>query len=82
MRVPIVCLQNTRCIRKPQVISGGGGGGGGRARIPCTLPLDPPMLRVAVGEEYVFRQLLGDAKSSLKANNCGLIFKSRCSTIR
>ena len=33
-------LQNTSCIRKPQVISGGGGGG---LRTPCTLPLDPPL---------------------------------------
>ena len=32
-------LQNTSCIRKPQVISGGGG----RVRTPCTLPLDPPL---------------------------------------
>ena len=32
-------LQNTSCIRKPQVISGGGGGG---VRTSCTLPLDPP----------------------------------------
>ena len=31
-------LQNTNCIRKPQVISGRGGGG---MRTPCTLPLDP-----------------------------------------
>ena len=31
-------LQNTSCIRKPQVISGGGG-----VRTPCTLPLDPPL---------------------------------------
>ena len=30
-------LQNTSCIRKPQVISGEGG------RTPCTLPLDPPL---------------------------------------
>ena len=29
--------QNTSCIRKPQVISGGG------VRTPCTLPLDPPL---------------------------------------
>ena len=33
-------LQNTSCIRKPQVISEGGGGG---VRTPCTLPLDPPL---------------------------------------
>ena len=32
-------LQNTSCIRKPQVISWGGGGVG----TPCTLPLDPPL---------------------------------------
>ena len=31
-------LQNTSCIRKPQVISGGGG-----VRTPCTLPQDPPL---------------------------------------
>ena len=31
-------LQNTSCIRKPQVISGGGG-----VCTPCTLPLDPPL---------------------------------------
>ena len=30
-------LQNTSCIRKPQVISEGG------VRTPCTLPLDPPL---------------------------------------
>ena len=30
-------LQNTSCIREPQVISGG-------VRTPCTLPLDPPLL--------------------------------------
>ena len=29
-------LQNTSCIRKPQVISGG-------VRSPCPLPLDPPL---------------------------------------
>ena len=32
-------LQNTSCIRKPQVISGGG-----RGAHPCTLSLDPPLL--------------------------------------
>ena len=30
--------QNTSCIRKRQVISGGG------VRTPCTLPLDPPLV--------------------------------------
>ena len=34
-------LQNTSCIRKPQVISGWGGG---EVRTPCNLPLDPPLL--------------------------------------
>ena len=29
-------LENTSCIRKPQVIPGG-------VRTPCTLPLDPPL---------------------------------------
>ena len=32
-------MQNTSCIRKPQVMSGG-------VRTPCTLPLDPPLLFV------------------------------------
>ena len=36
-------LQNTSCIRKPQVISGREGGG---VRIPWTLPLDPPLIGV------------------------------------
>ena len=36
-------LQNTSCIRKPQVISGGGG-----VRTPCTLPLDPPLSKLHV----------------------------------
>ena len=36
-------LQNTSCIRKPQVISGERGGGL-RTPCPCTLPQDPPML--------------------------------------
>ena len=36
----IVFLQNTSCIRKPQVILGGG------VRTPCTLPLDPPLTLV------------------------------------
>ena len=40
-------LQNTSCIRKPQVISGGRGGG---VCTPCTLPLDPLLLT----EEYNF----------------------------
>ena len=31
-------LQNTSCIKKPQVISGDG------VRTPCTLPLDPPLI--------------------------------------
>ena len=33
----IFFLQNTTCIRKPEVISGWG------VRTPCTLPLDPPL---------------------------------------
>ena len=37
----VLFLQNTSCIRKPQVISGGGGGG--EVRTPCTLHLDPPL---------------------------------------
>ena len=37
-------LQNTSCIRKPQVIWGGGEG----VRTPCTLPLDPPLKVLAL----------------------------------
>ena len=40
-------LQNTSCIRKPQVILGGGGGWGG----PCTLPLDPLLHKMLWGKE-------------------------------
>ena len=40
-------LQNTSCIRKPQVISGGRGGGGG-VHTPCTLSLDPPLSLVHI----------------------------------
>ena len=32
-------LQNTSCIKKPQVIWGGGS-------TPCTLPLDPPLSKI------------------------------------
>ena len=42
-------LQNTSCIRKPQVISEGGGGG---VRTPCTLPLDPPLKQVVREEQF------------------------------
>ena len=35
-------LQNTSCIRKPQVISGEGG------RTPCALPLDQPMYELFI----------------------------------
>ena len=38
----IVFLQNTSCIRKPQVISGGGGGGGGGGGAPRPPPPPPP----------------------------------------
>ena len=46
--------QNTSCIRKPQVISGGG------VHTPCTLPLDPPLrcrgskpLSIIIGKLHV-----------------------------
>ena len=35
-----IVFLNTSCMRKPQVR----GGGGARARTPCTLPLDPPLI--------------------------------------
>ena len=35
-------LQNTSCIRKPQVIGGGG------VHTPCTLPLDPPLVGITM----------------------------------
>ena len=41
-------LQNTSCIRKPQVIPGGRG-----VRTPCTLPLDPPL--DLFNQEYDYR---------------------------
>ena len=42
-QIYIYFLQNTSCIRKPLVISGGGG-----LRTPCTLPLDPSLLSIAI----------------------------------
>ena len=36
------------CIRKPQVISGGG-----EVRTPCTLPLDPPLIRTYYTAYYM-----------------------------
>ena len=44
-------LQNTSCIRKPRVISGGGGGGWGAHS--CTLPLDPPLCAANCGQEMI-----------------------------
>ena len=41
----VLFLQNTSCIRKLQVISGGRG-----VRTPCTLPLDLPLLGAAKTE--------------------------------
>ena len=42
-------LQNTSCIRKPQVIGGGG------VHTPCTLPLDPPL---GIDPEKAYRATL------------------------
>ena len=39
-------MQNTSCIRKPQVISGGG--------TPYTLPLDPPLRAIETREPCIF----------------------------
>ena len=46
-------LQNTSCIRKPQVISGG-------VCTPCTLPLDPPL------SEDFFRRFSAEAVRKVK----------------
>ena len=46
-------LQNTSCIRKPQVNSGGGG-----VRTPCTFPLDPPLLFKKCNENVSSHQSL------------------------
>ena len=43
-------LQNTSCIRKPQVISGG-------VRTSCTLPLDPPLPSVVPCSSLLSRRL-------------------------
>ena len=48
-------LQNTSCIRKPQVISGGG------VRTPCTLPLDP-RLRLALSYTCVIIGFVSSAR--------------------
>ena len=54
-------LQNTSCIRKPQVISGGG-----RVRTPCTLPLDPPLNDVTMNPPIEALQLLLMASPCVK----------------
>ena len=41
-------LQNTSCIRKPQVISGEGG-----VRTHCILPLDPPLQKAAIIQSWI-----------------------------
>ena len=55
-------LENTSCIRKLQVISGGGG----EVRTPCTLPLDPPL----VSHASTALRLLSIAKKMRKYNAC------------
>ena len=50
-------LQNTSCIRKPQVISGAQGGG---VRTPCTLPLDPPL--ASRSREFYRSVFLGEGR--------------------
>ena len=68
-------LQNTSCIRKPQVISGVRGGG---VRTPCTLPLDPPLLKFIMikswkintsfhaSREAEFKELINGVYSAIK----------------
>ena len=46
-------LENTSCIRKPQVISGG-------VCTPCTLPLDPPLHSQATCVACVAGEIKGD----------------------
>ena len=54
--------QNTSCIRKPQVISGGGG----EVRTPCTLPLDPPLQKAAIIHSWLILYYLSKcSKKSL-----------------
>ena len=57
--------QNTSCIRKPQVISGGWGGGGCLVGVSttCTLSLDPPRPEPSASRRrfliWIFLILLG-----------------------
>ena len=61
----IFFLQNTNCIRKPQVISGRGGGGGGRGGAH-PLHLDP-LLRNITRRKNGFAQIaLGKSVAKLK----------------
>ena len=57
----IVFLQNTSCIRKPQVISGVGGGGE-HPLPPPPLPLDPPLW----GMFFAYCRDVGDYHYALK----------------
>ena len=56
-------LQNTSCIRKPQVISDGGG-----VRTPCTLPLDPPLPQLITDLRYY---VLRNAQRIIRFNSRG-----------
>ena len=75
--------QNTSCIRKPQVISGGGG-----VRTSCTLPLDPPLKWHIIRNSVKFCQILRcrfwDIVKQLRKRlawilriNCGILFKTK-----
>ena len=56
-------LENTSCIRKPQVISRGGGG------TPCTLSLDPPLCSTA--HQLYLHVCFKDLKTAIFFLTCG-----------
>ena len=58
--------QNTSCIRKLQVISGGG------VHTPCTLPLDPPL-----SFHFTFRRGGGDVTLLLRYSLCIFVMYSK-----
>ena len=68
-----VFLQNTSCIRKPQVISGG-------VRTPYTLPLDPPLCNLSPSQRVfsilfpfclkMFPRLFVTQKKALNRKTC------------
>ena len=58
----------------PKRIKASGGGGGEELRIPCTLPLDPPLTEIHGGNQLWFEFARGSSLSGLELSgvNCNI----------